>query len=103
VADGQPDFVEALTEQVREAVARAQQTVARSEFLTAASRLVREPRGMIKRCAWCGRFGMARRWMRPEQAPEFLIARVETRATHTICPDCVRQLEETGKSHRTPR
>lgn len=87
-----------LAARLQEAVAQARATVEESYMVIAASRLARSPNVMAKRCAWCGRLDLGRGWRPPEQTPRFLVATLERRATHTICPDCVRRLEEAGQS-----
>jgi len=95
------DLPAALAGRLQEALARVRATLDESELLTAASRLARDPATMARRCAWCGRLELGRSWRAPESAPEFLVATLERRATHTICPDCLGRLEATGQS-RSP-
>lgn len=93
------DVVAALAARVQEAVAQARTAIDDSQVLLAASRLVRNPGVMARRCAWCGRVDLGFGWHGADQAPHFVLTTVERRATHTICPDCVRRLEEAGQSH----
>jgi len=96
----QGDVLAVLGARLQEALARAREAVEESQVLIAASSLARSPGSMAKRCAWCGRLELGLGWRPPEQAPRFLVATLERRATHTICPDCVRRLEESGQSAR---
>lgn len=93
------DVFAVLAARLQEAVTRAREAVEESQVLIAASTLARSPAAMAKRCAWCGRLELGRGWRAPEQTPRFLVTTLERRATHTICPDCVRRLEEAGQSH----
>jgi hypothetical protein len=93
----QRDFIEALTSRARAAIAAAERTVAQSETLAAASRLVTDPSQMVKRCAWCGRLALGR-WTSSEEAPRFLAGRLDGQTTHGICSECLRRLERTGRT-----
>jgi len=96
----QGDLLAALVTRLQDAMSDARAAVDRSELVTAAARLMRDPAAMAKRCAWCGRLELAGGWRAPQRAPRFLVSTLESRATHTICPDCVRRLEESGQSRR---
>ena len=87
-----------MRRRVREAVAEATRAVARSESLLAARALVRERGRLAKRCAWCGRLDLGRRWTPPDEVPQFLPAAVRERITHGICPDCLARLEREGQT-----
>ena len=99
---GEHDFADDLTSRVRRAIAVAQETVARSEALAAASRLVQDPSLMMKRCAWCGRLALGR-WTTNERVPSFVTDRMDGQTTHGICADCLRRLERTGRSRPLKR
>jgi hypothetical protein len=45
----------------------------------------------ITRCAWCGRFRFAERWIEIRLSDAFA---VKERDTHTICPECFAGLED---------
>lgn len=102
MGDEPGDLLAVLARRLRLALQESREVVERSHVLTAASRLARSTTVMAKRCAWCGRVDLGLGWRSPDRAPAFLTATLERRATHTICPDCVRRLEETGKSLRPP-
>lgn len=51
---------------------------------------VRYLQGFMRVCAWCRRINCKDQWMRLEQ---FMHERFDTRATHGICPDCLRKEE----------
>lgn len=94
------DLFAALAARLQEAIAEARLAVEHSQVVAAASSLGRGPHTMAKRCAWCGRLELGRGWRSPERTPRFLAATLERRSTHSICPDCVRRLEESGQSKR---
>ena len=87
------DAVEALVFRARSAIAAARTTVAQAEVLTEASRLANDRYALIRRCAWCGRLALGR-WTPADEAPAFLTLRAESKATHGICPDCLRRIEQ---------
>lgn len=97
---GERDLFAVLSTRLQDAVARAGEAIERSQLLMSASRLARNPATMAKRCAWCGRLDLGHGWQSPERAPRFLASTLEQRATHTICPECVCRLEESGQSRR---
>ena len=84
---------EALLERAQEAVDAAQKIVADPEVLAHVS-LVRAGRGLISRCAWCGRYRVGGRWFVVDPKPQGL----ETKTSHGICDDCVAVLREAGMS-----
>lgn len=88
---------DALEDRVRQAITAAEMTVVRSEILTAASRLAKDETRMIRRCAWCGCLQLGR-WTPSDEAPAFLSAQMDGRATHGICPACLRRLKRKGES-----
>ena len=87
------DAVGALVFRARRAVAAARTTVAQAEVLTESSRLANDRNALIRRCAWCGRLALGR-WTPADEAPAFLTLRAEGKATHGICPDCLRHVEQ---------
>ncbi|MBV8257712.1 MAG: hypothetical protein JO073_07830 [Actinobacteria bacterium] len=89
-----------LMHRARAAVAAAEAAVSRSRVVTAGVRLARQPEGMLRRCAWCGRVTLGEEWVDGDEA-ERLTSRRGTAlpASHTICPDCTEQLVQEGKSH----
>ncbi len=52
---------------------------------------VRYLEGFMRVCAWCRRIHCKGQWMRLEK---FMQERFDTRATHGICPECLRKEEE---------
>ncbi len=96
----QGDLLEGLSARLQDAVAHAQAAVERSEVLAAVSQLARNPAAMARRCAWCGRLELGRSWRVPQYTPPLLLDTLERRATHTICPDCVERLEQSGRSRQ---
>ena len=90
----EPNEVEAaLLRRAQEAVDAAARIRAHSEVLVVASAVLRES-GMASRCAWCGRFRFAERWV--VVALPVFAERVEV--THGICEDCVGALRAAGMS-----
>ena len=83
---------EALLDRAKAAVDAAAETVAHSEVVMAVSP---EARGTVltSRCAWCGRYRIAERWVVIEGHVSGEIG-----TTHGICEDCVKSLRETGLS-----
>jgi hypothetical protein len=90
-----------LRRRVRAAITEASSTVARSECLSAARILVRDPHRLARRCAWCGRLALGRHWTPPAELPGFLPAEVRQRISHGICPDCLARLEREGGTRPT--
>jgi hypothetical protein len=66
------ELVHLLGARVRSALARAQAAVAEADLLTTASRLLREPGSMARRCAWCGRIALGREWVPEDDVPKFV-------------------------------
>jgi hypothetical protein len=91
-ADDEP-LIEDLLTRVQEAVDAAQEIVGDPEVLAQVS-LVRAGRGLISRCAWCGRYCVGGRWFVVEPKPQGL----EAKTSHGICDDCVAVLREVGMS-----
>jgi hypothetical protein len=92
------DLVGSLLRRVTRARTEAEKAVARSEVLAAARVAVREPRRMVKRCAWCGRLALGRGWVPADEVPAFVGTLLDERTTHGICEHCLRRLERDGAS-----
>jgi hypothetical protein len=86
-------LIEVLLGRVQEAVDAAHELVADPEVLAHVSTL-RAGRGLISRCAWCGRYRVGGRWFVVEPKPEGL----NDETSHGICDDCVAVLREVGMS-----
>jgi hypothetical protein len=91
----EPGFEAELAARVRHAVAAAEQTVAESEELTAASRAAQDDGSTVRRCAWCNRLLLGH-WTPPQRVPGFLARQLAVRTTHGICSDCRRALDLEG-------
>jgi len=54
---------------------------------------------LVPRCAWCGRVRIEERWVfAPAGALDAIDARLST--SHSICPNCVQTLSESGSQQR---
>src|SRR5581483_7178532 len=95
------ELLGALLSRLRDAKARSETLVARSKVLASARALARDPDGMLRRCAWCGRLRLGGQWIPPDEAPEFVRRLPDERATHGICRSCLEQLEAEGHSRPT--
>lgn len=81
-------FVEALSERVREVVARSGATGARSLMLVDASRYARLDETYVPRCAWCGKVALGGSWVGRDDIPPFMVRVLDRRSTDGICPAC---------------
>lgn len=97
------ELVRSLMRRVNRARAEAERAVARSETLTAAMRVIREPGAMLNRCAWCGRVSVGRGWVPADAMPAFVARLLDDRTTHGICERCLRRLERDGASRPLKR
>ena len=88
----------AIAAQARTAARSAYVSILRSRLLVQARRLMRDPAWLITRCAWCSRFDVGGLWVEVDELPRFMTGDLRARATHSICPSCVRQLERNGSS-----
>lgn len=103
MAERERDLLTSLASRVRAAIERAHELVADAELVTAASRLVRDPGSLARRCAWCGRLALGRRWVPVDELPAFIRADLDEHVTHGICERCLRRLEESGESRPLER
>lgn len=86
---------EALPERVRTAIADARTTVGKSQVLAAAMRQLRDPRALLRRCAWCDRYAIGDVWLEADETPRFFdVERLKRTpgVTDSICPDCTRRV-----------
>jgi len=83
-----------LLRQVNEAVLAAERIREESEVVAHITAQLRED-GLTSRCAWCGRYRAAERWVRLEHPPRLF---AQSKLSHGICPDCVTNLRMRGKS-----
>jgi hypothetical protein len=82
-----------LLRRAQEAIDAASELVAHSQVIVELSEDLREAE-LTSRCAWCGRYHLADRWVILR-----LALRVrEQQTTHGICPDCLGALREAGLS-----
>ena len=84
----------ALLRRAQEAIDAAARVLEDSEVVVASSALLRAE-GMPTRCAWCGRYRVADRWVILEDMPGFLAF---ASATHGICDECLAALRAAGMS-----
>lgn len=82
-----------LLNRAQKAVDAAAEVVAHSQVLASVSSALREG-ALMSRCAWCGRYRIAERWV--VVGPGGMIELTQT--THGICEDCVAVLREAGLS-----
>jgi hypothetical protein len=88
---GKGDDFDAISDRAREAVDRAEQTVARSEVLAAAMRVESESEDLLVQCAWCRRYLLGSRWVTEQELPQLvgINAKLDKqRVSHSVCPDC---------------
>lgn len=85
--------IDALLSRVQAAVDAAQEILADPEVVAHVS-LVRAGKGLISRCAWCGRYRVGSHWFVVEPKPQGL----EDNTSHGICDECVAVLREVGMS-----
>lgn len=79
-----------LEERVRTRTNQLEETVAK---LQKALDEVKELRGMLPICAWCGKMRDDKQyWLTVE---EFLATHTDAQLTHGICPDCLERARET--------
>lgn len=86
---------EDLLRRVRAAAARAAELVGAAEVAAETSDAIRN-HDLRARCAWCGRYRVAERWLDADAIPAFPPSDEET--THTICPSCSEALRREGQS-----
>lgn len=92
------EFVDTLRRRVARASAAAKNACADAEVLVEVTEALRTG-AISSRCAWCGSYRVAGRWLHESQMP-----RVATTShglahvSHTICPPCVDELREAGLS-----
>lgn len=84
----------ALLLRAQEAIDAAVRVLDDSEVMVASSALLRDA-GLPTRCAWCGRYHVADRWVVVEDMPDFVAFKS---ATHGICDDCLAALRAAGMS-----
>ena len=84
----------ALLRRAQNAIHAAVEALDEAKVVVAGSVLLREGR-LTTRCAWCGRYHVAGRWVVVEDIPDFLAF---AGATHGICEDCVTTLRADGRS-----
>ena len=84
----------AILQRAQDAIDAAARVLDDSEVMVASSALLRAE-GMPTRCAWCGRYNVAGRWVIVEEMPEFIAFAA---ATHGICDECLEALRATGMS-----
>jgi hypothetical protein len=83
-----------LTERLDAALAESAAVGHRSAVLRAAAEQRRRG-GFTTVCAWCGAFAIDAEFFAPGERLRFpRLARV----THGICPDCLEELRQTGRS-----
>jgi hypothetical protein len=87
-------FDETLVDRVEAAIAAANAVSQRSRLLCLASRRRREG-AMTTVCAWCGSFAIDAQFFAPGDGPNFVRY---TKVTHGICPACLAELQQTGRS-----
>ena len=84
---------EELLRRAQQAIDAAAEVVAHSEVITWVSAELRDT-GLTTRCAWCGRYRLADRWVRLRPTG-FVFDR---KTSHGICDDCINALREAGLS-----
>lgn len=89
-----PVIAHTLLARAAAASRRSEELVREALVLTETSAALRGE--MAARCAWCGRYRLGEQWIGEEDLPGFSERFPE--ASHTICPDCVERLRETGQS-----
>jgi hypothetical protein len=96
-------LIEELLERARAAHADAQRQNEVARLLVRFVRQFREDRSALAvRCAWCGRIKVGDDFIAPEQFLDGdLPERLKQRATHGICPDCLRRESEAAEDART--
>lgn len=82
-----------LLRRAQKAVDAAAEVVAHSQVLASVSSALRDGT-LTSRCAWCGRYRIAERWVVVGRGD--MIERTHT--THGICEDCVAALRDAGLS-----
>jgi len=82
-----------LLEHVRNALDRSTRITRRSSIVTSASWHRRHNETFLTRCAWCQRLRLGEEWIRAEEVPPFLLADLDDRSTHGICPACFSEAE----------
>ena len=88
------DVQAGLLARAREAIQRAVVINDTSRVLTEVSAALRD--GMLTtRCAWCSRYLARDEWVRVTHAIPFA---ERAKVSHSICPDCVAALRESGMS-----
>jgi hypothetical protein len=53
---------------------------------------LQDPKALVVRCAWCGRYSLGSEWMEEGDLPQIpgLDEKLHSdQITHSICPDCV--------------
>jgi hypothetical protein len=86
---------EDLLRRVHAAAARAAELVDAAEVAAETAHAIRDG-GLRARCAWCGRYRVAERWVAADAIPAFPPSVEQT--THTICPSCSAALRREGQS-----
>jgi hypothetical protein len=82
-----------LVEYVRNALDRSSRIKRRSAIVTSASWHRRHTETFLTRCAWCQRLRLDEEWVPSEEVPPFLLADLDDRSTHGICPSCFSEAE----------
>ncbi len=93
-----------LAKHVREVIARSDRITRRSRIVVEASRCPRDAERLVAHCAWCGKVRVGEGWLAAEELPFFLAEGVESRRTHSICPDCYEDVQQqAGDDRPVPR
>jgi hypothetical protein len=88
---GKRDDFDAISDRAREAIDKAEQTVAPSDVLAAALRVESEGEDLLVQCAWCRRYLLGSTWVTEEELPQLggINAKLnKQRVSHSVCPDC---------------